>query len=274
MIRLPPPVTTGLPLVAAQMADAPAGPLLVAGAQHAGVGRATPWHRHARGQLLGATQGLLALETGQGKWVVPANGAIWIPPGMPHGLQSHGPFAGWSVYVRPDACLGLPAQVGMFRASGLLREAILRAAQWSLPAGPESVLDAVQQRLAAVILDEMAGLPAAPLGLPMPQQAPLLNIARALLAQPGDERSMAQWAQWAGIAPRSLTRHFTRETGYSFAAWRQRLRLLCALEMLAAGRGVTAIASELGYASTSTFIAVFKRSFGTTPGRYLEAVST
>lgn len=262
-----------LPLIAAELADAQAGPILAVGAQQSRSGRVTPWHRHARGQLLGAMRGLLAVETGQGKWAVPADGAIWIPPGLPHGLQAHGAFSGWSIYIRPDACRDLPAQVGLWQSSALLQAAVMRAAQWPAAAGRDRELDEAQQRLAGVILDEIHGLPPLALGLPLPQQAALLNIARALIAQPGERRSMAQWAQWAGMAPRSLSRHFSQETGYSFSAWRQRLRLLQALERLAAGRAVTDVAMELGYASTSTFIALFKRLFGITPGRYLETTA-
>ena len=58
------------------------------------------------------------------------------------------------------------------------------------------------------------------------------------------------------------------ETGFSFNEWRQRIRLLRALELLAAGKPVTAIALDLGYDNVSAFIALFRRMFGTTPGRY------
>jgi AraC-like DNA-binding protein len=44
-----------------------------------------------------------------------------------------------------------------------------------------------------------------------------------------------------------------------------------ALELLAAGMPVTAVALELGYGNLSAFIAMFRREFGTTPGRYFNA---
>ncbi|MGC0175398.1 helix-turn-helix domain-containing protein, partial [Klebsiella pneumoniae] len=53
-----------------------------------------------------------------------------------------------------------------------------------------------------------------------------------------------------------------------FNEWRQRIRLLRALELLAAGKPVTAIALDLGYDNVSAFIGLFRRMFGTTPGRY------
>ena len=54
----------------------------------------------------------------------------------------------------------------------------------------------------------------------------------------------------------------------SFGAWRRQLRLLRALERLAAGEPVTTVALALGYDSTSAFIAMFRRNLGRTPGSY------
>jgi AraC-like DNA-binding protein len=54
----------------------------------------------------------------------------------------------------------------------------------------------------------------------------------------------------------------------SFGRWRQQARLLHALRLLAVGESVTAVALEAGYESTSAFISMFKKTFGTTPGRY------
>ncbi|MEQ9721305.1 AraC family transcriptional regulator [Yersinia alsatica] len=145
----------------------------------------------------------------------------------------------------------------------MLRETLTRAEAWE-----EAVLSASQERLVSVILDEICSLPQVDLGLPMPQDARLLKIARALSEQPDDGRNMEEWASWAGISSRTLTRRFNAETGFSFSEWRQRVRLLRALELLAAGKPVTAIALGLGYDNVSAFIALFRRVFGTTPGRY------
>ncbi|WP_328592352.1 AraC family transcriptional regulator [Yersinia alsatica] len=145
----------------------------------------------------------------------------------------------------------------------MLRETLTRAEAWE-----EAVLSASQERLVSVILDEICSLPQVDLGLPMPQDARLLKIARALSEQPDDGRNMEEWASWAGISSRTLTRRFNAETGFSFSEWRQRVRLLRALELLAVGKPVTAIALGLGYDNVSAFIALFRRVFGTTPGRY------
>ncbi|TLG92956.1 helix-turn-helix transcriptional regulator [Pseudomonas edaphica] len=251
------------PLIPTSVLTAVDDPLVVAVVRVGAEPRITERHCHARGQLLGTRQGLLSVDAGVSQWVVPATHAVWIPPNVAHGGRSHGPFAGWSVYVSPQGCVELPDTPCILATSGLLREAVMRAAAWQSPE-----LDAAQQRLAGVIVDEIRTLPRVTLGLPMPQDARLRKIAEALSDCPDDERHLQEWATWAGIAPRTLTRRFALETGFSFTAWRQRVRLLRALERLAAGVPVTRVALELGYDNVSAFIALFRRTFGVTPGRY------
>nr|WP_268828294.1 helix-turn-helix domain-containing protein [Lysobacter gummosus] len=54
--------------------------------------------------------------------------------------------------------------------------------------------------------------------------------------------------------------------------WRQRTRLMRALERLAAGEAVTAVTLDLGYDSVSAFIAMFRRHLGATPTQYLKSL--
>jgi len=79
-----------------------------------------------------------------------------------------------------------------------------------------------------------------------------------------------EWAAWAGISERTLSRRFVLETGFTYTAWRQRARLMRALELLAEGEAVTTVALDLGYDSVSAFIALFKRTLGVTPSAYFK----
>lgn len=224
---------------------------------------ATEPHRHARGQLFGSLRGLVNVELDEGVWIVPAIHAVWIPPHHPHGGTTHGPFHGWSAYVAESACDSLPRHPCTLRTSGLLREAVLRASQW-----PFAALNGQMARVAEVILDEIRTLPVEPLGLPFPHEPRLQRIARALLADPADTRDLEQWAEWASVSSRTLSRRFVAETGFHFTAWRQRARLMRSLEMLAAGVPVTTIALDLGYSTASAYIALFRRTFAATPAAY------
>ncbi|TYC63056.1 helix-turn-helix transcriptional regulator [Stappia sp. BW2] len=230
--------------------------------------RSTARHSHERGQLLGSLQGVVSIGTDHGHWLVPPVNAIWLPPRVEHWLTSHGAFRGWSVYVAEVACATLPGSARVIHHSALLHEAVARAATW-----PEGLLSQAQSHIASVILDEIASTPEEPLGLPMPADPRLQRIARALADDPSERRRMAEWAAWAGIAPRTLSRRFGLETGLSFSAWRQRSLLLRSLEMLIAGKSVTTVAFDLGYETVSSFIDLFRGHFGTTPARYLNRAS-
>lgn len=220
-------------------------------------------HSHARGQLIGCGRGVLSVGSDAGHWVVPARHAVWIPPWHAHSARMHGAFTGWSLYVTRPACAGLPAAPCTLAVTPLLWEAALRCAQRA-SAAP----DAAQDRLAEVIVDEIRGLAPQPLGLPLPGDARLLRIANALLAEPAQRRPLQDWAAWAGLSARTLSRRFVAETSLSFTAWTQRVRLLRSLELLAGGQPVTQVALELGYDSVSAFIALFKRELGCTPAAY------
>jgi AraC-like DNA-binding protein len=119
-----------------------------------------------------------------------------------------------------------------------------------------------------LILDELAASPAEPLHLPQPHDKRLRRICAALLAQPGDTASLEDWASRVGASPRTLARAFARETGMGFSTWRQQARLAAALQRLAAGAPVTAVALDCGYASPSAFTAMFRRALGTRPSDY------
>ncbi|MGK5026876.1 AraC family transcriptional regulator [Janthinobacterium sp. RB2R34] len=244
-------------------------PHLIAVTASESVARESVPHSHLPGQLLGLFSGLLTVRTDAGNWTIPTTHAVWLPSSVTHAARSHGPFSGWAVYVAPPYCAGLPLQPCAIKVSGLLREAVLRAAQWPVASGVP--LERTRARIAQVLLDEIAAAPVDALGLPLPREARLLRIASALIDDPADARTLDQWAHWASLAPRTLSRRFAQETGMNLTTWRQRLRLLRALELLAGGQSVTAVAIDLGYDSVSAFIALFRRTFGTTPGRYFAA---
>ncbi|MNR08264.1 HTH-type transcriptional regulator ChbR [compost metagenome] len=82
---------------------------------------------------------------------------------------------------------------------------------------------------------------------------------------------MGDWAALLNSSEKTLTRAFQRETGLSFRQWRQRLRLLAALQPLERGASVTEVALASGYESPSAFIAAFKGLFGVTPGELFRA---
>jgi AraC-like DNA-binding protein/quercetin dioxygenase-like cupin family protein len=222
-------------------------------------------HTHERAQLIFAAEGVMMVSTAEGSWAVPPQRAVWVPGGTVHEIRMAGDVAMRTLYVAPDAAARLPAGVRVIAVSGLLRELILRAC-----AAPVLYDEAgAHGRVMALILDEIAALPGVGLDLPMPRDRRLARICRALQADPGATRTLEDWAEDAGASARTLARLFVRETGLTFAAWRQQARLLAALARLATGQPVTEVALDLGYESPSAFAAMFRRALGAPPSRYL-----
>jgi AraC-like DNA-binding protein len=215
-------------------------------------------HRHRRTQLVYAATGVMTVSTALGAWVVPPERAVWIPGGIEHWIAMRGRVSMRTLYFEPDR-VGIAA-CAVVGVPPLARNLILRAMTLDDPAR----LD----RLIAVLLDELADTPAAPLHLPLPRDRRLLRVAEALLATPRDSRSLSDWAALAAASPRTVERGFRAETGLSFRAWRTRARLLQALRELAAGRSVSEVALDLGFQEPGSFIAMFRRSLGSTPGRF------
>ncbi len=221
-------------------------------------------HRHRRAQLVFAAQGVMEVWTPQGSWVVPPNRAVWMPAETEHAIRSRGDVAMRTLYVRADIAASLPRQCCVVAVSPLLRELILRAVELPLlydEAGPEA-------RVMALILDEIRALPVLPLHLPWPGDARLKRLCAAIHEDPASERTLEEWAQGVGASSRTLARLFRKETGMSFGAWRQQVRLVDALGRLATGQKVTAVALDLGYQSPSAFTSMFRRALGRAPTRY------
>ncbi len=163
-----------------------------------------------------------------------------------------------------DAAAPLPATCSVISVSPLLRALILRAVELPLlydEAGPDG-------RIMALILDEIRTLPALPLHLPWPVDQRLARLCAAIRDDPASGRSLGAWALTMGASSRTLARLFRRETGMSFGAWRQQVRLLEALGRLATGQPVTTVALDLGYQSPSAFTSMFRRALGCAPTRY------
>lgn len=226
-------------------------------------GERVPPHHHDRAQLVYASHGVLRVETAAGAWVAPPQRAVWVPAGTDHSLRAVGSTRVRTLYVRRRA-RGLPRRCCVVTVSPLLRELVLRMVEL----GAVDLRDARRARLAGVLLDEVRDARVAPLHLPAPRDPHLRALAAGLERDPGDRRTLLQWGRALGASERTLARRFAEETGLGFRAWRQQLRILRGLELLADGRGVVEVALELGYESPSAFVAMFRRQLGTTPGRY------
>ncbi|MBL8735634.1 MAG: helix-turn-helix transcriptional regulator [Planctomycetes bacterium] len=152
----------------------------------------------------------------------------------------------------------------MLAVSALLRELILA----TLEVGYLHERIPEQARLAGVLLDRVRVTDEVPLQLPWPSDPRARRVAERAQADLADGTPLAGLADGSGASVRTLERLFVRDTRMTFGRWRQQARLLQALRLLAAGESVTSAGLSVGFASTSAFVAMFRRALGKTPGRW------
>lgn len=227
-------------------------------------------HSHDFGQLNYVAHGTMTMHVEGQVFLSPAQWAVWIPPGRVHSSYNAGRAVYRSVYVARRFCARLPVETCALAISGIL-QAILMDFGERRTASPETPQD---RRLARVLLDQLAQarparawLPSAPTPVTA-AGARLGAVLAAMRAAPASPRRMRDWAEAHAMTPRTLERLARRELGMSLGDWRARMRYLLAIEGLEAGRPVHVLATELGYATPSAFIAMFRRFAGMTPEQY------
>jgi AraC-like DNA-binding protein len=92
------------------------------------------------------------------------------------------------------------------------------------------------------------------------------TVARQMTHDPGDQTSLAEWADRLRISVKTLQRDFAREFGTPYTTWRTKLRLRAARALLET-EPVIKVAHRVGYASPSAFISAYAKEYGHTPGR-------
>jgi AraC-like DNA-binding protein len=167
------------------------------------------------------------------------------------------------VYVRPSRCSISWDGPTAVAVSPLLRELIPHLEGDTLTR---------EQRLRAesVLFDLLAPLAVATIDVRLPKDDRARDVAEALLADPGDDRTLIEWGHDVGASSRTLARAFVYETGLSFGRWRTLARLQAALLQLAEGLPVGVVAEHVGYRTPSAFVAAFRAHTGSTPGRYFQ----
>ncbi|MHA6198608.1 AraC family transcriptional regulator [Pseudomonas wadenswilerensis] len=226
-------------------------------------------HTHEWVQFTYASAGIMQVLTDDHSYLLPPQCGMWIPAGVRHTVYSEQALAFRSLYLTDAILQGYRRDCAVVQVTPLVRELIGKASGF----GNDYPEDGPQARLLQVLVDELRELSDAPFSLPLPSDPRLRRITDALQAAPEDGRTIEEWASQVGASRRTLARLFQAQTQLSFQTWRQRLRLLTALPLLAQGSSVTAVANELGYDSVSAFIALFQRHYGTTPGAWAAQVA-
>jgi AraC-like DNA-binding protein len=219
------------------------------------------WHIHNDHQLAWAASGVLTVRTEREAWLLPPTRALVIPSGVRHETLSAGNATMRAVYLKPDLCPVSWQVCTPVAASPLLAEVIGYLGDTSLDSQRRSHGE-------NVLLDLLEPITMTTFDIRLPTDERARVVAQALLDNPADGRTLAHWGRDVGASERTLARAFLADTGLPFGQWRGLLRLRTATVALATGEPVARVAREVGYESTSAFVAAFHRATGSTPGAY------
>jgi AraC-like DNA-binding protein len=214
-------------------------------------------------QLLHAASGVMTVATPEGSWVVPPGRALWVPAGVEHVVHLVGEVRLRSLYVAASVGAGIEGCRAL-RLTPLARELVLEAVRRA----PLRLDDPRDEHLVRLLLDEVEVMPEAPLELPAPVDARAVALAELLGPTGRLDVEVGAACREVGVARRTAERLFRAETGQTLGAWRTRARMVAAIRLLAEGESATSVAVAVGYSTPSAFGAAFRRTLGTTPGRW------
>ncbi|MBY4674333.1 helix-turn-helix transcriptional regulator [Burkholderia multivorans] len=225
------------------------------------------WHTHEQAQFVFSLRGVLRVLTPVAVWTLGPRRGLWIAPGIAHELHAVGEVSMRSVYFEPEICPWSGADSRVVVVTPLLQELVAAVVQDGSERDDEHF-----SLVIPLLLKEMRGARGAQAAsLPLPQDRRLRQLCESLIMDPANNDSLAAWGDRVGASERTLARLYREETGLTFLQWRQQLRLVESMSRLARGASVAVVASEMGYGSSSAFIAMFRQATGQTPQRYVKS---
>lgn len=211
-----------------------------------------------------ASEGVIAVEAGNACCVVPTSRAIWVPAGQPHAIKMYGKVFLQTLYFesRPETKIDLPCAA--YEITPLLRELIIHVCGIGIV---NSDTDE-HRNLILFLLFQVKKLKSFPLMIPMPKDERARQLASHLIDNPSSDQSLADLAEACGTSLRTMQRLFSEELGMPLSRWRNQVKMVQAIQLLASERSITQIALDLGFESASAFIFSFRKHFGLSPGQY------
>ena len=170
-----------------------------------------------------------------------------------------------SLFIDPAQATMLAPKPQLLKVTPLLREIVC----WLAEDGADQTGSPTWCRLAESAVELIQPLEVTAVPLPAPTSPRLMRIEDRIRAAPALEHSVGEHAGHEAMSTRSLLRLVQTQTGMSWRQWRRVVVLSEAMPRLVAGRSVGAVASELGFRSSGSFITAFKEVFGRTPGRFV-----
>jgi AraC-like DNA-binding protein len=221
-----------------------------------------------RHYLLCASAGALRLEAQGQAWLLPPARAALIEAGRPIRVSIPQSVTTASVLFHTGFTAAPPAPLTVFDLSPLARALVTECGTWGESDQPLTLYAETLFAALAAVTWRLAERPS-PVVVPTGRSPELRRALQLTEQQLGGDVRFEDVADKVGLAPRSLARRFEEETAMTWRAVLRRMRVLRAIEELAAGdTPITKIAFMVGYTSLSAFNAAFRELTGRTPTQY------
>ena len=225
-------------------------------------------HAHDEAQLIFAASGTMQVYTAFGCWLVPPQLAVWVPAGVAHRSEMLSDTEHLMIYWQAAASQRWAPAQSLDRAFALAVTPLLRALIFA--AFGDDATPVKKELVVRLILHELTETPDAPTFLPLPESAIGRQVADLALADPRGRLTLRELASLAATSVRTISRLFPRETGLTFKAWRQRARIVLAIDQLSTGSAIFQVAARAGFASTAAFCFAFRQVTKLTPTAFLD----
>lgn len=230
-------------------------------------GSRVPLHAHGSDQLVYAGRGVMKVSSGQNLWMIPPHFGLWIPACTEHEIYMPERVSMRTLYLRP-ALSRVSASCAVLHVGSFLRELILEIVR----VGQLRQRNRVECALRVILVSELQRATPVPSLVRLPRDPRAGAVAQAMLENPAIRTPLKAICATAGVSVRTLQRIFLKEVGTDFEYWRRQVRLMKAIELLAAGRSVKEVAFAVGYQHPSAFVALFRSTFATTPKAWIAAL--
>lgn len=100
----------------------------------------------------------------------------------------------------------------------------------------------------------------------------ILDIVKCVNEEYNTAISLQSLSDQFGLPAEQISKLFKKQTGLNFVNYKQQKRIEKAKEMLLEGKTVNEICQFVGFANPSTFIRLFEKAVGVTPGKYRQSL--
>ncbi len=150
--------------------------------------------RHPEHELLWGASGEMSAYIDDVRWQIPPTVGMWIPAGTPRRITLGASTEARFTYFRPESFPHPWTKPAIIGIDDVVKTMLIHLHQRNMPTE-------ARLRAESVVFDTLAPIEAADVAVPMPADPRALAVARRLIADPADQRGLADWAYVVGGKP-------------------------------------------------------------------------